>query len=116
MLPWHGQLSSPDSLLLQGCLQTGYCLSQLRHTEKPNFPLSPGSTWAEGLSLWSLFFGQRVIEIQVPMPKATKPNHCFSVMALWLLALGFVGAGAFPAVRLPLLVQAADADSLPPAH
>lgn len=54
--------------------------------------------------------------MQVPVPKATKPNCCFSVLAPWLLALGFVGAGAFPAVRLPLLVQAADADSLPPAH
>lgn len=59
----HGmvrQLSTPDSLLLQGLLQTGSCLSQLRRREKPDFPLSPGSTWAEGSSLWSLFLGQRV--------------------------------------------------------
>lgn len=59
----HGmvrQLSTPDSLLLQGLLQTGSCLSQLRCREKPDFPLSPGSTWTEGLSLWSLFLGQKV--------------------------------------------------------
>lgn len=110
------QLSTPDFLLLQGLPHIGSCLSQLRCREKPDFPLSSGSTWAEGLSLWSLFLGQRVTQTQVPVPKATKPNCCFSVLALWLLALGFVGAGAFPAVRLPLLVQAADADPLPPAH
>lgn len=59
----HGmvrQLSTPDPLLLQELLQTGSCLSQLRRREKPDFPLSPGSTWAEGSSLWSLFLGQRV--------------------------------------------------------
>lgn len=59
----HGvvrQLSTPDSLWLQGLLQTGSCLSQLRRREKPDFPLSPGSTCAEGLSLWSLFLGQKV--------------------------------------------------------
>lgn len=32
-----------------------------------------------------------------------------------LLTLGFIRTGAFPAVGLPLLVEAADADSLPPA-
>lgn len=33
-----------------------------------------------------------------------------------LLAFGFVRSRAFPSVRLPLFVQAADADSLPTAH
>lgn len=115
----HGmvrQLSTPNSLLLQGLLQTGSCLSQLRRREKTHFPLSPGSTRAEALSLWCLFLGQRVTQIQMPVPRGTKPSCCVSVSAPWLLALGFVGAGAFPAVRLPLLVQAADADALPPAH
>lgn len=32
-----------------------------------------------------------------------------------LLTLGFIRTGAFPAVGLPLLVETADADSLPPA-
>lgn len=54
-------------------------------------------------------------------PSATAQRHkalllLLPVLAPQLLALGFIGAGAFPSVRLPLLVQAADADPLPPAH
>lgn len=53
-------------------------------------------------------------------PSATAQSHKAQLMLLAvatprLLPLGFVGAGAFPAIRLPLLVQAANADSLPPA-
>lgn len=47
-----------------------FCLSQLRLRGKPNFRLSRGSTSAKGFSLGSLFLGQRVRYIQVPLPKA----------------------------------------------
>ena len=53
-------------------------------------------------------------------PSATAQSHkaqllLLTVLTPRLLTLGFIRAGAFPAVRLPLLVQTADADSLPPA-
>lgn len=53
-----------------------------------------------------------------PSATAQSPKAQLMLLAVAtprLLPLGFVGAGAFPAIRLPLLVQAADADSLPPA-
>ena len=49
----------------------------------------------------------------MPLPKAQL--LLLSLLTPGLLPLGFVGARAFPAIRLPLLVQAADADTLPPA-
>lgn len=117
----HGtvrELHAPAGWWLQG-LPSRLCVPALHNLgseENPDFNLSPGSTSAEGLSLWSHSLGRGNVD-----PSATAQRHkaqllLLSVLAPQLLALGFIGAGAFPSVRLPLLVQAANADPLPPAH
>lgn len=72
-----------------------------------------------------LHLSQRLLA-GVPLPQAkgniypgaaaqSHEGELLSVSTPRLLPLGFVWTGAFPPVRLPLLVQTANADPLPPA-
>lgn len=111
-----GRSSLPSAAAAGTPLETtDFCLSQLglrktRFLFVPRLQLSRGLVTAVPLP-WAK--GNRD-------PSATAQSHraqllLLTVLTPRLLTLGFIGAGAFPAVRLPLLVQAADADSLPPA-